>query len=124
MSVFSLCGMCLCGAVAAMILRELKRDYVPFLVLSIGVAVCFAVLPRIGETVAFAREISSHVNGEYAGALLRALGIAYLTSIAADICRAAGETSIVSYIETAGKLEIIALSLPLIGELLSLALLK
>lgn len=124
MSVFSLCGICVTGAVAVLVLRELRREYVPYLVLAVGVTVLVSVLPRVGETVTFAHEIAAYADGEYVSVLLRALGISYLTAAAADLCRCSGDGNIASYVEAVGRVELIALSLPLLRELLSLALLK
>ena len=56
---------------------------------------------------------------EYAELLLGALGIAVLTGICADICRECRETSIASYVEIAGRLEILLLCVPLIRDILA-----
>jgi stage III sporulation protein AD len=53
--------------------------------------------------------------------LLRALGITYLTSISADICRSSGEASVAGYIESAGRVELLLLAVPLFSELFELA---
>ena len=50
--------------------------------------------------------------------ILKALGVAFVCETAADICRDMGQTAIASKIELAGKLEIVALAIPLARELL------
>ena len=124
MTVFSAIGLCLCGTVAAILMREMKREYVPLLTVGIALTVLLACIPMIGESVGFMRGISSYIDGGCAETVLKALGVAYLTSTAADISRSCGEQSIGGYIETAGKIGIIALSVPLFSELVELALLK
>lgn len=123
MSVISICGICLLGTVGALVLREIRREYVPPLVVAVGVIVMLACLPRLSDALGIAERLASYIDGEYAGILLRALGVAYLTSTAAELCKSSGEAAIAPYIETFGKLEIVALSLPVFSELFSLVLL-
>ncbi len=58
---------------------------------------------------------------KYGTVLLKALGIALLSQICADICRDCGESSVASGVEFAGKLEILILCLPLIVEIFEIA---
>ena len=57
----------------------------------------------------------------YTAPLLKALGVAVLTHCCGEICRESGESSIATGVETAGKVEILLLSLPLLEELLGIA---
>ena len=57
----------------------------------------------------------------YANVLIRALGIALLTKISSELCRDAGEGTVASGVELAGKAAILALCLPLVGEILGYA---
>ena len=54
----------------------------------------------------------------YATLLLRALGVAVLTETASGICRECKEGAVASYVEMAGRLEILILCLPLMEEIL------
>ena len=56
---------------------------------------------------------------EYAEILMGALGVAMLTGICADLCRECRETGIASYVEMAGRLEILLLCVPLIQDILA-----
>jgi stage III sporulation protein AD len=57
-------------------------------------------------------------EGEGWSLLLKALGVAFLTETAASVCRDSGETGLATWVETAGKLEILLLSFPLIRTVL------
>ena len=59
--------------------------------------------------------------GEWQGVLFGAFGVALMTHITAELCRECGEGSIGGYVELAGKLEIVAISLPIAADLLNLA---
>lgn len=54
--------------------------------------------------------------------LLSSLGISLLTELCAGIARDCGEGSLAACVETAGRLEILLLSLPLIRQVLETAL--
>ncbi len=51
--------------------------------------------------------------------VLKALGIAYITSFAADVCRDYGYSSLAQLAELSGKISILILSLPLVKSLLN-----
>ena len=53
--------------------------------------------------------------------LAKAMGIAYMTQISSELCRECGENNIAFGIESAGKIEIIILSLPLINQVIELS---
>ena len=124
MNVYSVTGLCLCGALAVLVVREMKKEFVPALTVGIGLTVLIACLPTLSEASKLLDGVSGYIDSAYSGAVLRALGVAYLTTAASQISRSCGEQSVGEYIETAGKFEIIAISLPLLRELIAAAMLK
>lgn len=65
--------------------------------------------------------LAEHISAEYIEIILKALCIAYITEISGGLCRDCGETNIALGIETVGKIELIALSVPLLQRVLSLS---
>ena len=55
-----------------------------------------------------------------AGAAVKILGLGYLYGISCDVIRELGENSIAKAVETVGRLEIIAVSLPFLEEIIRL----
>ncbi len=77
---------------------------------------------QTGEALSVIRDIAKESKyTEEVETMIKALGITAAAQITADICRGAGETVIASQIELVGKVEILALSLPLVARLLILA---
>ncbi len=72
---------------------------------------------ELGESFGMGEEIS-----RVAELLLKVLGIAFLTHTCAMVCRDSGEGSIAYYVELGGKIEIMLLSMPLLGEIVELSL--
>ena len=58
--------------------------------------------------------------GIYGELMLKSLGITLVVRLASDLCRDNGEESLAGVLETAGKIEILFLCLPLFRELLTL----
>lgn len=115
-----LCGFAVIGAAGAMVLRELRREFeLPMrLTATVGLlTVCVAMAKPI---VKYATDLFglSPISGEAATLVMRALGIAIMTKLGADFCRDLGSASLAATLETAGKIEMILLSLPLLSSAL------
>ena len=104
----------------------LKEQHKP-----IGIAVALGGFFII-TTVVLGGEIRSALDGvrvyadtggfsDYGVVLMKALGIAYVTSATKSVCLDAGEGALASAAELAGKGEIMLLSTPLISSLLDIA---
>ena len=59
--------------------------------------------------------ISDSVAGEGIGIIMKILGVAYLTNFGSDICTDAGEKAVATALETAGKLIMLSMALPMLG---------
>lgn len=123
-NIIAICGVGIYAVFVLAVIKELKREYAPYLVLGVLVTVSLFIIPEIGNAVSFIKECAEYTGNLYTETILKALGIAYLCSSANDICKAAGEGNIGGYIESAGKVEILALCLPLFRELFELAVLN
>ena len=55
---------------------------------------------------------------QYFSLLIKITGIAYLSEFATNICKDSGETAIASKVELAGRVIIIAMSVPILGALI------
>ena len=88
-----------------------------------GLALTFGgAVAILGQTVS---ELETLVLGsqtaEYVTLMLRGLGIAVLSRICSDVCRDCGHGTIASVVESAGKLCMILLAMPLVGDILEYA---
>ena len=85
------------------------------------------VVLRLSEGVAEIRAITSEFidEGSFVGVsisvMVRALGIALIGRICADICRECGEGGLASGVESVAGIMIFSLSLPILSEILQFA---
>lgn len=120
MNIFALCGFIIVAALISLTLRDYKKEYAVL----IGLAVCiFAVLTALPDILKLFRFISDTANsvsgmGGKLEPLSKALGIAFVTEIASNLCIDTGERSMAGKIELLGKVSILIVSLPLAQQVL------
>lgn len=115
-------GVGLCAVVTVVVLRDIRREFVPVFVSVFSAAVLASVLPKIASAAELIRACASLSGSERVMTAVKALGITYLTSSGADLCRSLGESTVASAVENAGRAELLLLCVPLFRELLDIAL--
>lgn len=110
-------GIALTGLSALLILRAYKPEWAVFIRMAVTVVSLGLVASLAGTVMAYVTDLTAStgaLDGEAWVILLKALGVAFLTETAASVCRDSGEAGLATWVETAGKLEILLLSFPLI----------
>lgn len=111
-------------AALSVVIRGRAAEYSFLLTLACAAAVLLFLLsetfPYINKVADIFR--SSGNETVYFKVALKALGIAYITNFAADICRDFGQSALASYAELAGKFAVFALSVPMMCAVLQTAL--
>ena len=115
MKVTAIIGFCV---VSAVLLKAVERESSEIKL--VGVLFCVCTVLYYGLTLVmdiadtFEPLIdSAGIDSEYFEILMKALGIAYLTSAAEEYCRQCGEGALASAAALIGRLGMIAVSLPL-----------
>ncbi len=120
MDALQLAGFSVCAAIMALVLRRFRPEAATALVIAAGVMAAIMVLPQLAQII---REISAlakagGVQDSYITQLLKIGGISLLMDFAAQTCRDAGEDGLAMKAELAGRVMLIALSLPVMRTLL------
>ena len=77
---------------------------------------------EIGRIFTFLTDVVGGVSGgEYVERIGKLFGVGFLFTVCADVCSEMGEDGLSRGMISLGRVEIIALSLPMIGDLFSLA---
>lgn len=113
----------LAAMLAAVTLKDIKREYAVVLSLAASVLLTAWGIAALLPTVETIKRLMNLTNADstHFETLLKALGISVCTQFAADCCRDAGESSIGSKVDFCGRVCLVALSIPLLEELLSIA---
>ncbi len=119
---FRVGGLCLVALTALLVLRQVKPEWGTFVRLAVAFSAAGLILTMATTVLAFAEELAGMGGGTMPsdtwGILLKSLGVAFLSEVAASVCRDSGEGALAGWVEMAGRVEILLLSLPLIRMVL------
>lgn len=89
-----------------------------------GIIIFLLILSKISSVIQLLSQYAekADIDISYIKTLFKIIGIAYITEFGAEICKDAGENSIASKVELAGKVTIILLAVPIITSLLDLVI--
>lgn len=122
MDILRIIGIGFIGAVLSLILRHFRPELSMMIPVVVTFTIVFCILPYMTAIINELRVISEGAGIEYryVSIVLKIIGISYLVSISAELCKDAGENTIAAKIELAGKLIIIFMSLPIVNRLLGI----
>lgn len=120
-SVVRLAAAAVAAALCAVVVKQRAREVGAVLALAAGALLLGAALGAIEEVRALADELGELIGLSPAvlAPVLKTVGIAILTRIAAELCRDAGEGGIAAAAETAGAAAAVLAALPLLRAVLS-----
>lgn len=124
MEIFKILIILIVTAVFGVLLRQYRPDLSLLLIITAAVIALIIVLSALTKPIdTLTQKLTAHgIELSYFKIALKALGIGYVTSFCADICRDAGQTTLASLSEIVGKCGIFILSLPLVFNIIDLAL--
>ena len=119
MNIVGIAGITICAAVVAAMLRRYHQEYDVHVSIAAGIVIFLAVFSNFAPAIRQIRTLLSAagLTEDYTLILFKTLGICFLAQFAADSCRDAGESSLASKVELAGKLAIVVLALPLFEKI-------
>ncbi len=121
MNIFTFCAtalFCVCGI---SILRSIKSEIAPYAAAGAGLILLGVAIKELTFFEEIMQYIDSYSQVSIFSPIVKALLIALLCQLTAELCRDFGENGIASKVELGGKIAIISLSVPLIKEVLESA---
>jgi stage III sporulation protein AD len=112
-------GVLLAATCAA--LKEGGGRLIPFVLVGGGLFLFVWALLRFAPTLEAIRVLGDTPLSPYLTVILRAIGIGYVARIGGDICRDLGHEGTAQKLELCAKAELLAISLPYLVELISVA---
>ena len=122
MDIIKVIGIAMTGTIVSILLKQYRQD----LGITVSICACAIILYYICKTMEPVVDLIMHITGriknggEFFKIAIKSLGVCLLTQIASDICHDSGESALAGKIETAGKVTLILISIPLIMSLLDL----
>ena len=115
-----------CIGIIAVVLSSTLKAQRPEIALQLsivtGLLIFIIVVVKLSAVIDFLQTFSKRadIDSTYITILLKIVGIAYIAEFGAEVCKDAGESSVASKIELAGKVTIVILAVPIITSLLDL----
>ena len=122
MNEIKMCGIVLCALVVCVVFKNIKTEYSLFVRTTISCLVSVVSLLILQPILSFISEISKDTPVyQYIPTLIKALSVAFIVQITADVCNDAQESSLAEKISLFGKVEILIISLPLVKGIFELS---
>ncbi|GGF87022.1 stage III sporulation protein AD [Paenibacillus abyssi] len=117
MEMIQIVGLGLIATVLILVVREQKPIFAFVLAAFTGVYLFLFLIGKIDAVIKVLEDLAnrSSIPSIYMSTILKIIGIAYIAEFGAQIVRDAGQESIASKIEFAGKILILVMAVPIIS---------
>lgn len=106
------------------LIKQIKPEIAPLVLIGGCLIILLAAVERTGDVAGNAEDIINLAGLDSGNVtlLIKALAVCTVTQLAADICRDNSCSSIASAVETAGRLSVILIAMPMLRSVAGLAL--
>ncbi|WNF38941.1 stage III sporulation protein AD [Bacillaceae bacterium IKA-2] len=120
MEIIQIVGLGLITTFLALVVKEQKPIFAFLLTVFSGVLIFIFLIDQIYLIVTMLQKIAvnANINMIYIQTILKIIGIAYIAEFGAQIAKDAGQGSIASKIELAGKVFILVMAIPIITAII------
>ena len=120
MDIVKIIGIALLTTFAALMLKQTRPELAAVISLAGGVVVLLMFLGALSGVIGGITTLVNRtgIKSEVFSALLKIIGIGYLTEFAAGICTDAGNTGMAQKVIMAGKVLILVLAMPIVNNLI------
>lgn len=122
MDILQVVGLGIVATILTIIIKKDRPEIALLISIMAGISIFLLSVSKLSAILELLNTFTQKINidARYINTLFKIIGIAYIAEFGAEVCKDAGETSIASKIELAGKLIIAALAFPIIASLLEL----
>jgi stage III sporulation protein AD len=103
-----------------LVFKNKRDDLVVHISIVAGVVIFLFMIDKITSVLQLLQELALKANIDfiYLNIVFKILGIAYLSSFCAEICKDAGQSNLGSKVEFAGKILILVMAIPILMAVL------
>lgn len=118
--IFKIIGVGLVGGILSITVKQYRKEYAVLVGLATVLVILFFTLGTLETAIGQISLITekSGVDTRYFTAVIKVVGVAYITQFGAEILRDGGEGAIALKVEMAGKVFILGLTIPIVAEFL------
>ena len=121
MDIFKIISIGVIGTFLSMTVRAYKAELGVLTALTTAFLLLFYTVPALNDVINGIKDLSENalVDGLYVKAIVKIIGIAYITQFSSELAKDANESLLSKKLELVGKISIIALMMPVISGLIS-----
>lgn len=122
MDIFRIIGVGLATALTALIVKQVKPEMAIIISIAGGIIMLLMLVDSVTSIITVLKSLTqkSGLSSGIFSAVLKIIGVGYLTEFSANLCVDAGSTSIANKILLAGKILILVSALPIITNLIDI----
>lgn len=115
-------GFVLISLVLILLLKDTRREFALILTIACGIVLFIAVADDFYNVAKSIYDLSSGIKNvnTYVSLMTKLLGISLIAQFVVDLCRDAGENALASQTETASKILILIMTLPLFETVINI----
>lgn len=116
MEIIQVVGLGLVATFLILVIKEQKPVFAFLLATFVGIIIFISLAAKLAEVIGVLQNLATQarVNNLFLETILKIIGIAYIAEFGAQVTRDAGQGSIASKIELAGKVLIMVMAIPII----------
>lgn len=118
----ALIGISVSALILAVFVRDYNKTVSTLIMIAAAVLIFFQIAGGLSQVFDTIASVSSSVESaaEYIKLMMKVLGITLLTQFISDLCRDCGESALASQTETAAKIIVIVMILPLFETVINI----
>ncbi len=122
MGIINICIIAMAGVMLSLLIKNIKPETAMLLSIAVGIIIIMNSVSVLSEIVKEINNMAEYIGVEkkYIVLLLKMTGIAYAKEFACDICKDCGHSAIASQVEVFSKIAIMAISIPVIKNLMEM----
>lgn len=121
MEVIKIVGVSIFAVIMIIILKSYRPEMALVLSIITGIGIMLYAISKMSSVINVLNDLvsKSGVNTDFLLIIIKVIGIAYIVEFGKNVCIDAGQSSIATKLEMAGKVVIVVLTIPLISSLVN-----
>lgn len=121
MEVIKIVGVSIFAVIMIIILKNYRPEMALVLSIITGIGIMLYAISKMSSVINVLNDLvsKSGVNTDFLLIIIKVIGIAYIIEFGKNVCIDAGQSSIATKLEMAGKVVIVVLTIPLISSLVN-----
>lgn len=122
MEVIKIVGISIFAVIMIIVLKNYRPEMALVLAIVTGIGIMLFAIYKLSSVINVLNDLvtKSGINKDFLLIIIKVIGIAYIVEFGKNICIDAGQSSIATKLEMAGKIIIVVLTVPLITSLVNI----